>query len=40
MVSWATDAANWTTIETELTTKGVKVGIGSNIFPTAPAQLA
>lgn len=24
MVSWATDAANWTTIETELTTKGVK----------------
>ncbi|KAJ8729259.1 hypothetical protein PYW08_000840 [Mythimna loreyi] len=24
MVSWATDAANWTTIESELTTKGVK----------------
>lgn len=27
MVSWATDAANWATIESELTTKGVKVQI-------------
>lgn len=29
MVSWATDGANWATIESELTTKGVKVQIAS-----------
>lgn len=27
MVSWATDAANWSIIENELTSKGVKVHI-------------
>lgn len=26
MVSWATDGANWATIESELSSKGVKVG--------------
>lgn len=36
MVSWATDGANWPTIESELSSKGVKVNMYSPFISQIP----